>query len=175
MEPRIELLQEKKFIGKRTVMSFVNITTKALWQGFMPRRNEITNKIGTELYSFEVYPPGFFEPYNPEAKFEKWAAVEVMDFDTVPFEMEMLVVPAGQYAVFIHKGPASEAARTYDYIFRTWLPASDFLLDNRPHFAIMGAKYKRDDPGSEEEVWIPVIPKKPAGTTFSKPNSSNVL
>jgi AraC family transcriptional regulator len=172
MKPRIEMLPEKKFLGKRAIMSFANSTTTILWQGFMPRRNEITNRVSTELYSFEVYPPDFFEPYNPEAKFEKWVAVEVMNFNVVPHDMETLVVPSGQYAIFIHKGPASEAARTYDYIFRTWLPTSDFLVDHRPHFAIMGAKYKREDPGSEEEVWIPVIPKEENGTTFSKTHNS---
>jgi AraC family transcriptional regulator len=39
-----------------------------------------------------------------------------------------------------------------------WLPDSGFELDNRPHFAVMGEKYKRDDDASEEEIWIPVRP-----------------
>jgi AraC family transcriptional regulator len=175
MEPRIEMVSEKTFVGKRTIMSFANITTKALWQGFMPRRNEITNRIGTELYSFEVYPPQFFEPYNAEAEFEKWAAVEVTSYDAVPQDMEPLAVPAGQYAVFIHKGSASEAAHTYQYIFRTWLPASDFVVDDRPHFAVMGARYKRDAPDSEEEIWIPVMPKAVNPETFSKPHSRDAV
>jgi AraC family transcriptional regulator len=60
------------------------------------------------------------------------------------------------YAVFIHKGPASKGPETYNYIFGTWLPGSDYILDSRPHFALMGEKYKNDDPASEEEIWIPV-------------------
>jgi AraC family transcriptional regulator len=35
---------------------------------------------------------------------------------------------------------------------------SAFLLDDRPHFAVMGAKYKSEDPSSEEEIWIPIKP-----------------
>lgn len=39
---------------------------------------------------------------------------------------------------------------------KTWLPASDYNLDNRPHFEVLGEKYKNNDPTSEEEIWIPI-------------------
>ncbi len=68
--------------------------------------------------------------------------------------------PSGLYAVFIHKGDASTAPKTFEYIFGTWLPNSEYLLDNRPHFEILGEKYKNEDPNSEEEVWIPIKPRK---------------
>ncbi len=103
--------------------------------------------------------PGFFDNFNPDKEFEKWAAVEVEDFNGVPDEMETLKTPGGLYAVFLHKGPARKGVETYQYIFRTWLPNSTYLLDNRPHFAVMGIKYKKDSPDSEEELWIPVKPK----------------
>lgn len=157
MQPRIKFLVEKKLIGSRTRMSFAENTTRDLWRGFMPRRNEIIHRTGPELFSVEVYDNvSFFENFNPEAEFEKWAAVEVSDLNHVPVGMETLLIPAGIYAVFIHKGAASEGQKTYQYIFRSWLPGSNYLLGNRPHFALMGDKYKNDDPDSEEEIWIPV-------------------
>ena len=156
MEPRIETLPEKKFIGKRIKMSFSDNKTRELWSSFMPRRREIKNNIGSELYSIEVYEPLYFNNFNPEKEFDKWAAVEVIDFETVPDDMETLTSPGGLYTVFIYKGSADKASETYRYIFGTWLPASDFLLDVRPHFAVMGEKYKNDETDSEEEVWIPV-------------------
>ncbi len=137
-------------------MSFSNNQTHELWKSFMPSRREIKNNIGSDLYSVEVYEPLYFKNFNPEKEFDKWAVVEVTDFETVPEDMETLISPRGLYAVFLHKGAASKGPETYQYIFGTWLPASDFLLDNRPHFAVMGEKYKNDDPDSEEEVWIPV-------------------
>lgn len=156
MEPRIETLTEKKFVGKRIKMSFSDNKTPELWQSFMPRRKEIKNKIGKELYSVEIYEPFYFSNFNPERQFDKWAAIEVMDFDTVPDDLETLTSPCGLYAVFLYKGPASKGRESYQYIFGTWLPDSDFLLDNRPHFAIMGEKYNNEDPDSEEELWIPI-------------------
>jgi AraC family transcriptional regulator len=159
MQPRIEILPEKKLIGKRIRMSFSGNKTPELWRSFMPGRREIKNTIGTELYSVEVYGPGFFDNFNPGTEFDKWAAVEVTDFNNVPDEMDTLTAPGGLYAVFLYQGPASAAQKMYEYIFGTWLPGSDFLLDNRPHYAIMGDKYKNEDPDSEEELCIPIRPK----------------
>jgi AraC family transcriptional regulator len=110
LKPRIETLPEKKFIGKRIKMSFSDNKTRELWSSFMPRRKEIKNNIGSELYSIEVYEPLYFNNFNPEKEFDKWAAVEVIDFETVPDDMETLTSPGGLYAVFIHKGSADKAS-----------------------------------------------------------------
>jgi AraC family transcriptional regulator len=159
MEPRIESIAEKRFAGRRLSMSFTENRTRELWQSFMPRRREVANGVGTELYSIEVYPAGFFAVFDPNAEFEKWAAVEVSSFEGLPEGLETLTAPPGLYAVFLHHGPASEAIITYTYIFQTWLPGSEFRLDERPHFAVMGERYKNEDPDSEEEIWIPVLRK----------------
>lgn len=156
MLPKIETLPEKKLVGKMIRMSFSNNKTGILWQSFMPQRKEIKNCCGSELYSIEVYNSHFFDSFNPQIEFDKWAAVEVTDFNAVPVGMETITTPGGLYAVFIHKGPASTAMNTYQYILGTWLPNSNYLLDSRPHFAIMGDKYKNEDPGSEEELCIPI-------------------
>ena len=66
------------------------------------------------------------------------------------------------YAVFVHKGAAGSGPEIFRYIFGKWLPESGYLPDKRPHFEILGEKYKNEDPDSEEEIWIPVKPKKTA-------------
>lgn len=159
MEPRIETLNEKLFVGKNITMSLANNKTRALWQSFMPDRNRIINNIGHELYSIEIYPPSYFDKFDVHTELQKWAVVEVTDFDSVPDAMNTVRVPAGLYAVFIHKGTASSGPKTYEYILTSWLPNSDYVLEARPHFAVMGEKYKGDDPDSQEEFWIPVKPR----------------
>jgi AraC family transcriptional regulator len=156
LQPRFETFTEKTLVGKKLTMSFANNKTRELWQSFMPRRHEIQNTIGSELYSVEIYKPQFFDSFDPGAEFEKWAAVAVPDFEKGPDGMETIVVPEGLYAVFIYKGPASAAGPTYQHIYGTWLPNSEYSLDGRPHLAIMGGKYKGEDPESEEELWIPI-------------------
>lgn len=160
MQPRIETLNETKLIGKKITMSFASNKTLELWQSFMPRRKEIKNIAGSELYSVELYNnPTFFRNFNPAAEFEKWAGMKVANFDDVPVGMSTLVIPEGQYAVFHYKGKPSEAQPTYQYIFADWIPNSGYELDNRPHFACMGEKYKGEDPQSEEDLWIPIKKK----------------
>lgn len=160
MEARIEISAQKKLIGKHITMSFLENKTFQLWSSFMPHRKEIKNQIGTDLYSLEVFSSGHFNEFDPGSSFEKWAAVEVSDFNEIPSEMEDLTIPAGLYAVFIHKGLQSDGHKTYYSIFAEWLPNSGYTVDDRPHFAVMGEKYKKEDPDSEEEIWIPIKKKK---------------
>ncbi len=156
MKHRIENIQGKKFIGCHATMSLARNTTADLWRSFMPRREEILNPVGSNLYSMQVYAPKYFERFNPETEFEKWALTEVSSFEHLPAGMVSMSISGGLYAVFEHKGPASKGAESFGYIFGTWLPGSGYELDNRPHFEVLGDLYKNDDPGSEEEIWIPV-------------------
>jgi AraC family transcriptional regulator len=105
-----------------------------------------------------IYNPSLdFREFSVETEFEKWAAVEVSQLDAIPKGMKSLSLPGGQYAVFIYKGKASDAGSFFRGIYAGWLPESGYRLDNtRPHFEILGEKYKNEDPESEEEVWIPI-------------------
>jgi AraC family transcriptional regulator len=155
--PRIETLAEKKLVGKSLPMSFADDKTFMLWRSFMPERKSITNALSGNLFSLQVYPDSFdFKTFSPLVTFTKWAAMEVTNFDALPAGMESFTLAGGLYAVFDYIGAASAGQKTFEYIFKTWLPASDYDLDNRPHFEILGKKYKREDPTSEEEIWIPI-------------------
>jgi len=155
MTPRIENLKEKKLVGKRLTMSLADNKTGELWKNFMPRRKEITNNLTNNFISMAVYKPTHFTDFKPTNEFEKWASVEVSVFDSIPNNMEKFILPGGLYAVFDYKGSSNDLS-IFQYIFGTWLPNSDYLLDDRPHFEMLGEKYKNGDPNSEEEIWIPI-------------------
>lgn len=155
MNPRIITLNEKKLIGKRLTMSFLDYKVSELWKSFMTRRKEITNNLSNDLISMTVYKPTHFLNFSPSNEFEKWATVEVSSFDNVPPEMETFTLTRGLCAVFDYKGLNTDDS-IYHYIYREWIPNSDYDLDNRPHFEILGEKYKNGDPESEEEIWIPI-------------------
>lgn len=157
MNPRIETLPETKLVGMRVHMNFLANKTQELWQRFMPRKKEIINTVGNELHSIEIYPDiSYFDTFNPAKEFDKWAAVKVSDLENIPDKMEKLVIPTGFYVVFPFKGTAKEAAKIYQKIIGHWIPNSIYELDHRPHFALMGEKYKNNDPDSEEEFWVPI-------------------
>lgn len=151
MQPEIKNLSEKKLIGKRLEMSFTENRTPELWRSFMPRRNEINHKLNNDLISMQIYESGF----SPNAIFEKWAAVEVSSFENIPDEMESFTLQEGLYVVFFYKGLSTDNS-IFQYIFGEWLPNSEYELDYRPHFEILGEKYKNNDLNSEEEIWIPI-------------------
>ena len=158
--PRIEKSKERLLVGFRTRMSIKENTTPDLWGRFMQVSKDIRNKSGTEWYSVEIYPDSYFDTYDPAKTFEKWAAVAVEKSDSPrPSGLEELYIDEGLYAVFSYQGPASQVHLIYQYIFVDWIPASGFALDPRPHFALMGAGYKGEDPNSQEELWIPVRKK----------------
>lgn len=136
-------------------MSLANNKTGELWKSLMTRREEIANSVTNELISMSVYGPAHFVDFKPSNEFEKWAALEVAEIENTPADMDIFILPGGLYAVFDYKGSSTDT-RIFQHIFGEWLPNSGFELDSRPHFEVLGEKYKNNDPDSEEEIWIPV-------------------
>jgi AraC family transcriptional regulator len=156
MTPRIDSIQARKLMGIRQQMSLAENQTAQLWRSFMPRRHEIMNRTTNEYISMQVYSATGGQLFSPTTVFEKWAAVEVLAHDSVPDGMESYSLPGGQYAVFVHNGPASAAAKTMRYIFGNWLPDSGYELDDREHFEILPEGYDPVNEHAHEEVWIPI-------------------
>lgn len=154
MNPTIKTFPTTKFIGKNLSFTYSNYRAFELWSSFMPNRKEIQNAIGSELYNIQINPENF--DFQPNTPFTKWAAVAVSTFDFVPNDMQVLEISEGLYAVFHYKGNQENAATFFEQIYTEWLPSSNYELDNRPQFEILGDKYKNNSPESEEEIWIPI-------------------
>ncbi len=160
LKPRMERTDAITLVGVKLRMSLAANRTAELWRNFMPRRTEVMSQAGTELYSVEMYDDlSYFAAFSPLNMFDKWAAVAVDSADNIPAGMARLDIPGGDYAVFQYRGRPSDAGATYQFIYGQWLPDSEFVLDNRPHFAVMGERYKGEHPDSEEELWIPIRAK----------------
>ena len=156
-EPKIEFLREKKLVGKHLSMSVNEDRTFELWKSFMPARKSIKNQLSSDLFCLQVYDPPFdIATLTRDTMFQKWAAAEVAALTEVPDGMEGLALPGGLYAVFLYRGRPADFAPSFQHIFKTWLPQSGYQIDHRPHFQILGSRYKNDDPESEEEVWVPI-------------------
>ncbi|SHI64002.1 AraC family transcriptional regulator [Mesonia phycicola] len=159
MQVEIVNIESKLLAGLKTKMSFSNNKTEELWSALMPKKHLVKAK-NNDLFSVEIYRDvSFFKAFDPTKIFEKWAAVEIDSAENIPNDFEALQISKGLYAKFNYKGKASEAAAFYGKIFGGWLPNSDFVLANRPHFAVMGEKYKGDSEDSEEVIYIPIEKK----------------
>lgn len=159
LKPRVITISEMHFVGMSLTMSVANNRVAELWRSFGRRKKEIENVQSADSYSMEIYGADFFQAFDPHKEFEKWAAVRVSKGVSVPDGMRALTIPESMYAVFDYKGSSSNASGFYQQIYGVWLPASGYALDSRPHFAVMGEKYKNNDPESEEQVWIPICNK----------------
>ena len=158
MEPRIERLSRKLLIGQHVTMSLVNNMTGFLWGQFAPRIKEVPNRVSLDKISMQVYPADYYNPFSPAKEFEKWATVEVSTLENKPEGMSSFVLEGGLYAVFDYKGSSSDPS-IFQYIYSQWIPASKYAVDDRPHFEVLGEKYKNNSPDSEEEIWIPIREK----------------
>ena len=158
MQARILQLQEKKLIGLKLKMSVANNKTGQLWGQFGPRIKEIKNRVSEDKISMQIYRPLYFQNFNPNSEFEKWAVVEVENFHQTPEGFESFILQDGLYAVFDYKGLSTDSS-VFQYIFTKWIPQSGYSIDDRPHFEVLGAKYKNNDPSSKEEIWIPIKQK----------------
>ena len=158
IQPEIKIIPAKKLVGLSMDMSLVDDKTFQLFSTFMPRRKEIVGANDKAVLDLKIYPEGYFQHFNPARRFTKWALVEVDALEHIPDGLALFHLSGGRYAVFAQRR-ASQSNRIFEYIFSEWLPGSEFVLDNRPHFDILSAGPKRNDPDAEEEIWIPIASK----------------
>lgn len=156
-EPRIVTVSDIKLIGKSIQTSLSENRTVELWKSFRPLIKDLPDIENARLFSIQIFEKGLdFESFTPTTRFEKWAAIEINDLIELPDNVDEYIIKGGKYAVFIHKGTASEFPRTSGYIHQKWLPESFYELDDRPHFEVMKPDYNPNDPDAEEEIWIPI-------------------
>ena len=157
-DPEIVEIEAKKLVGISLHTSLADDKTSILWKRFMRQKKDITNTKSDDLFSVQVYDEGFMAgQFNSQSIFEKWAALEVKDYSELQEGMKGLKLPGGLYAVFTHEGTSKEFAKTAKFIFEQWIPSSEYSLDNRPHFEVLGEDYKGpENPDSKENIWIPI-------------------
>jgi AraC family transcriptional regulator len=164
MQPKIEVVDAKKLVGFSKRMSLAEDSTAEVWRRLMPRRSEIVNRATTSYISMRIYSKPAMtveETLALTTEFDKWAAIEVTDWSAVPEGMQRHSLSPGRYAVFVHRGPASEFAATMRFIFGTWLPASAYELDDREHFEVIPEGWNPSSRDAWEEVWVPIRASSP--------------
>lgn len=70
------------------MMSLVDFRVEELWNSFL--LISIKNTLSADLISMTIYQPSYFIGLDPSAEFEKWAAVEVSEFEDVPADLRTL-------------------------------------------------------------------------------------
>lgn len=156
---KIKQLTPFKLMGKCAEMTMMKNSTELLWTEFMTYKISNEIKIDGPLYSLQIYSANYFDSFDVNQKFTKWAGFKVDNDSEHYSELKTLDVVGGLYAVFLHKGQASDFPKTFQYIMDDWFPKSIYDIDDRPHFEVLGEKYIHKSTLSEEEIWIPIKSK----------------
>ena len=156
LTPEIANFNQTQLVGISCRMSYIDNQTQKLWETFIPLSKKINHKLTNDFYSLQIFPDNFFKAFNPTLEFEKWALVPVTETEGNIEPCKSFILQGGLYAVFHHKGIDTSI---FQRIYGEWIPQSHYQLDNRPHFEILGEKYKKGSSDSEEDIYIPICPR----------------
>lgn len=144
-------------VGMRTVFYGVGSeknnlgeTLPQLWDRFLARHDEVQDKVPFPYYG--VVRPDLEEP----DRLEYFAAAGVRRAAAAPADMVSLEIPAGQYAVFEHRGYAKAIDKTVDYIYATWLASSGHQHTWGPDLELYGPQWSADGADSVMHYGIPI-------------------
>jgi AraC family transcriptional regulator len=157
MQPRFEHKPTFTVAGLTCQSTMANNIIPQLWDRFNDKRKEFSKRISEHCFGVCYYEK--MENMGPDTPFTYMAGMLVKSEADAPADWETRTVPACDYAIFEHKGALDTLQRTYDYIFREWLPTSEYEFVNQDDFEIYGERFKYGEPDSIMEIWIPVKKK----------------
>lgn len=128
-----------------------------LWDKFLPRSNQVPHRIGKEMLGV-IYERPEAERSLPD-ELQYMATVPVSSIGQVPDGMSSRTIPAGTFAVFIHRGPIQNIADTCREIYRVWLPQSGYEHAGIADIEVYDHRFCPDGDDSEMEYWISVRSK----------------
>lgn len=127
-----------------------------LWGNFFKEQAKITtrkNPINLGL----CWMPGPGDIVDHPFECFYMACTEVTNIEKIPEGLELKTIPAGEFAVFTHKGTLDSYQQTLGNIFGLWLPASGKNLRNCPQFEYYDERFKLNSKDSEVDIYIPVV------------------
>ncbi len=149
MEPKIVTKPAFTIVGMRYQGLNKNNEIKAMWDQFLPRMNEVKNRINRET----SYGLCSALENVPEGEFEYVSGVEVGTLSEIPEGMVARTAPAQKYAVF--PCTLKTIGEAYAYAFQTWLPTSGYRPAGTPDFELYDADF---DPESDDPILYVYIP-----------------
>jgi AraC family transcriptional regulator len=128
-----------------------------LWEQFLPRANQIPHRVGDEMYGVIFGRPAAQRSHPDELMYV--AGVAVNEVGELPEGMVSRTIPAGTFAVFVHRGPIKGIRDTVQKIYRVWLPQSGYEHAEIADVELYDHRFCLESADSEMEYWISVKPK----------------
>jgi len=168
MNYKIVERNEIKLVGiKERVYLERENTIPKLWGKFFLEENKIKNKVEGSYYGVAFN----MEIKNNLAKdittdaiceFDEMIGIEVSSFDHVNEDMFKKIINPQKYLVFTYKGNPNDKdfvlkiQKTYDYLYGSLLPATEFQVDKEFNFELYDERFKENSDNSEFDIYIPI-------------------
>ncbi|MEK2689218.1 AraC family transcriptional regulator [Bdellovibrio sp. GT3] len=155
VRPEIIEMKEKRLIGVAKPYSEYDFqAAHNHWDQFVARWSEI-NPIDPEV----VYGVGL-ESHRQIKKsatdrYVYLAGIEVGSQHPLPIGFTEVVVSAGKYAKFTHKGHLADSGDTVRKIWNVWMPESGLEILDGMSIEVYGSKFNRDSADSEFDILVP--------------------
>jgi AraC family transcriptional regulator len=131
-----------------------------LWERFSSKADQVPGRTGHQMLGV-IYGRPETERSHPD-ELQYIAGVAVSSANEIPPGMVSRTIPAGKFAVFIHRGPIHKLAVTVREIYRVWLPQSDYKHAEIADIELYDQRFDCESDDSEMEYWISIAPKNSA-------------
>lgn len=153
LEPEIVELDTICLVGLTTLVRKNTALISELWAHFSQEAGLIPNRVIPEKW----YQVAFWPDKLEMDGLFIMCAVEVADLNNINPNLVGKRLPPAKYLRFVHKGLSRDVGLTYQYIYESWLPKTDYRLTLPYNFEVYGENYLGpENPQSESEIYIPV-------------------
>jgi AraC family transcriptional regulator len=148
-EPRFATAKSLLIAGFGGSFAYENTSgIPALWQRFAPYAGNVPGQVGPVCY-------GASYNCDEHGNFNYIAGTEVSGFDDLPADFDRIRVPEQNYVVFEHRGHVTGIKRTYEAIWRDWLPRSGLKPADGPSLERMDERFDGTTGNGTLEIWLP--------------------
>jgi predicted transcriptional regulator YdeE/DNA-binding transcriptional MerR regulator len=151
MEPKFVTKPAFMLVGMKYSGKNQHQEISEMWGKFSPHIGALAEKPIQATY-------GWCGEMNDDGSFEYIAAVETTKADNLPDWAVVRMVPENTYAVFPHRGSLETLKDTYNYIYQTWRPQSDYTTLGYD-MEVYTDEFKDFSPDSVFYIYIPVKKK----------------
>lgn len=131
---------------------FTSETTQGipqLWEQFIAHIGKVPGQKDDVTYGICCNP-------DDKGSFEYIAGVEISKLDDLPDQYRWVEIQPQYYAVFEHKGSLETLPKTFEYIWKTWLPNSAHEAADAPEFERYSADFNPQTGEGTLEIWLPL-------------------
>ncbi len=130
LKPQIKTIKDKKVVYVQAIGKYDDSAGKAWDQLCEFMKQEKLFGFGLETIGI-----GHDDPSVTESDKLRYDACMTVKKDVKPkANVGVKIIEGGKYAIFKYKGPYTNLEQVYNYIFKNWLPCSNYELDDKPSF-----------------------------------------